>query len=107
MLSLLAKLIFCAKVVRDGRKFVGRLIDLSKRVKHLHHKVKLNKEARADIAWWVTSMESHNGTSMFPVEWEIVDSTIIFTDASDLAAGGWCGNVGFVVPFQGDNEKIV
>jgi hypothetical protein len=103
LLSLLGKLIFCARVVRDGRKFVGRLIELTKKVRHLHYKVKLNKEAQADIAWWVKCIDSHNGVSMFPSEWDIEDSALVFTDASDLAAGGAYGQSWFVVPFSGEN----
>lgn len=103
LLSLMGKLIFCSKVIRDGRKFVGRLIDLSKKVHHLHHKVKLNKEARADIEWWLRSMEDHNGISMFPTDWNIDESIVIYSDASDLAAGGICGDSWFVVPFTGVN----
>ena len=42
LLSLMGKLLFVSRVVRSGRTFVGRLITLSKRVRHLHHKIKLN-----------------------------------------------------------------
>jgi hypothetical protein len=104
LLSLLGKLIFCARVVRDGRKFVGRLIELAKKVSHLHYKVKLNKEAQADIAWWAKCIDNHNGVSMFPVEWDINDSVVVYTDASDLAAGGACGHAWFVVPFTGEDK---
>ena len=104
LLSLLGKLIFCARVIRDGRKFVGRIIDLSKKVKQLNHKVKLNNQAQADIAWWSACLESHNGVSMFPEEWSITESLVLYTDASDLAAGGVCNNSWFVVPFQDHND---
>jgi hypothetical protein len=104
LLSLIGKLMFCASVVRDGRKFVGRLIDLSKRIKYLHHRVKLNRQARADINWWLHSMESHNGTSMIPMDWGSSDIQYIYTDASNLAAAGVCDESWCMVPFSGDNS---
>ena len=99
LLSLIGKLVFCAKVIRDGRKFVARLIDLSKKVKHLHHKIKLNQQARGDIKWWLRSMHSHNGTTMFPETWDNTKCHVCFCDASDLAAAGVYGNLWFTVPF--------
>ena len=103
LLSIIGKLVFCAKVVRDGRKFIGRLISASCRAKHLHHRVKLNKETRADMSWWIKSIESHNGTAMFPPEWDICDSELLYSDASDLAAGGAWRNAWLVVPFTRAN----
>ena len=38
LLSLIGKLIFISRVVQPGRTFVRRMIDLSKRIKHLHYK---------------------------------------------------------------------
>ena len=107
LLSLIGKLVFCAKVVRDGRKFVARLIDLSKKVKHLHHKVKLNSQARADINWWIICMESHNGTAMFPDPWNDFNCNVCYCDASDLAAAGVYGKLWFTVPFNGENEWMI
>jgi hypothetical protein len=51
ILSLLGKLIFISRVVRCSRTFVRRIIQLSKKVKHLHHSVRLNKQFQADILW--------------------------------------------------------
>ena len=52
-------------------------------------------------------MEDHNGTAMFPTEWDINEWKIIYSDASDLAAGGIKGNSWFVVPFDGENMWIL
>ena len=99
LLSLIGKLMFCSNVVKDGRKFVGRLIELSKRVRHLHHKVKLNKQAQADINWWLLCMDEHNGISMISEEWDPSSAHLIFTDASDQAAAAVCGRSWCYVPF--------
>ena len=52
LLSLIGKLAFAAKVVPAGRLFLRRLIHLSTTVRRLHHRIRLNTDARADVAWW-------------------------------------------------------
>ena len=59
LLSLIA-----AKVVRQGRSFLRRLIDLATVVNHLEQFVRLNIGARSDITWWRTFAHQWNGTSM-------------------------------------------
>ena len=41
-----------AKVVKAGRTFLRRIIDLSTSASQLHHFIRLNTEARSDIEWW-------------------------------------------------------
>ena len=65
LLSLIGKLIFISKVVRSGRTFVRRLIERSKNVKHLHHRIQLNDSVRRDINWWLLYLPSWNGVSVF------------------------------------------
>ena len=50
--SLLGLLNFCTKVVVPGRTFLRRLIDLTKGITRPSHHIRLNKEARADLACW-------------------------------------------------------
>ena len=52
LLSIIGSLSHASKVVKSGKAFVRRLIDLSKSVKRLHHHVRLSREARSDIEWW-------------------------------------------------------
>ena len=52
LLSLIGKLAFAAKVVPAGRLFLHRLIHLSITVRRLHHLIRLNTDARADVVWW-------------------------------------------------------
>ncbi len=105
LLSIIGKLSFISKVVRAGRTFLRRLIELSKTAKHLHYKVKLNRSAKADFNWWLACIESHNGVNIFPTEWSEQDSIVVFTDSSDLAVGVVVGNQWTVYPFQGDGSK--
>lgn len=101
ILSLIGKLQFCSKVVRDGSKFIRRLIELSKKPKFLFHKVKVTAEARSDLAWWEACMESHNGIYAIPKPWCIENTHIVFSDASDIAAGFVCYNSWSMFLFEG------
>ena len=65
LLSLIGKLAFAAKAIPAGRLFVRSLITLSTRVARLHHQLYLNKQARADISWWMDFLPTWNGTAHF------------------------------------------
>ena len=94
LLSLIGKLSFATKVIPAGRLFFRRLIDLSKKKKRLHHHITLNKEARADIHWWLTFLPSWNGIAMFVEHtWTDADTLELYTDASGRLGLGayWAG----------------
>ena len=61
LLSLIGSLTHTCKVIRPGRSFVHRLINLSKRVMDLNHLVRLNTEVRSDIEWWFQFADGWNG----------------------------------------------
>ena len=45
----------------------------------------LNKEAQADIQWWISFLPSWNGTANFlEQEWTDADSLQLYTDANSL-----------------------
>ena len=94
LLSLLGKLNFFATVVRAGRLFVRRLIDLSTTVKQNHHHVTLNSEARSDIHWWCEFLPKWNRCSIVPNPLKIRSSDIkLFTDAAKtIGLGAIYGN---------------
>ena len=50
LLSLIGKLAHACKVVRVGRIFLRRLINLSMRASKLHHWLHISEEAQADLA---------------------------------------------------------
>lgn len=101
LLSLIGKLTFCSKVVRCGKTFTRRLIELSKKVKHLHQKIRLSRHALEDIRWWSQSLVSHNGVCFFPSDWVSDEVCHLYTDASDLAISGTYGNAWFYRCFVG------
>ena len=90
--SLIGKLGHIAKVVRPGRMFSRRLIDLSKTVKRMHHHITLNKEARADIQWWLDFLPHWTSKTMIPPSLKIYSTDLkLHTDASDIGFGAIMG----------------
>ena len=88
LLSLIGQLQQACKVVRAGRTFLRRMIDLSSVVSELHHRICLNGAFRSDLQWWDTFMEGWNGLSLFG---SIIPGPPVAVVTSD-ASGHWgCG----------------
>ena len=88
LLRLIGLLSHASRVVRAGRTFLRRMIDLSTIPKELDHWVRLNKGFQSDLYWWALFLEEWNGVSMFD---GMVHSTPVATVTSD-ASGSWgCG----------------
>jgi hypothetical protein len=87
LLSLIGLLAFAAKVVKPGRMFIRRLIDLSTSVSSLHHYIYLNREARADINWWVRFMPDWNGMAIIHPTPVTSIELKLYTDASEVGFG--------------------
>ena len=84
--SLLGHLQHAATVVRPGRTFVRRLIELLSVAKSKNSWVRLNASTRSDLTWWATFMEDWNGVAMMPIYSK--PSVRLESDAS----GSWgCG----------------
>ena len=93
LLSLIGKLSFAAKVVKPGRLFLRRLIDLSTTVSRVNHHIHLNREAKADIRWWHDFLSVWNGVSIIHEppcsDWDLSFAT----DACRyIGCGGTFGN---------------
>lgn len=52
------------KVVRPGRMFLSRMIDLSTEAKEMHHHLCLNAAFRSKFQWWATFLFEWDGVSM-------------------------------------------
>ena len=86
--SLTGQLQHAATVVRPGRTFIRRLYDMIAATRSAHHHVRLNIEARSDIAWWSTFLLSWNGVSMLTPGLRQLPQHVVTSDAS----GHWgCG----------------
>ncbi len=106
LLTLIGKLQFCSRVIRDGRFFTRRLIDLSKTKQALRSTVTISPQAKADIDWWISCIASHNGVAMFPVPFNHATCEVIQTDASDLAGSAIYGNEWTMLVFKGPNQWL-
>ena len=90
--SLIGLLNFACLVVRPGRAFLRRLIDLTKSISNPFHFIKLTCEARADLQAWTSFIENFNGKSVFLGDkWLSSDYLKLFTDAA--------GSSGFAAVF--------
>lgn len=91
--SLIGLLNFCCQVVRPGRSFLRRLIDLTKNVSYPKHKITLNKEGRRDLQAWSLFVEHFNGRHLLlDNRWQSSQSLHLYTDAA--------GAKGFAAIFQ-------
>ena len=96
LLSLIGLLSHACEVVRSGRSFLRRLIDLSTIPKHLEHYVRLNLEARSDIEWWAQYSQVWNGMSMMHLPDVAYPGAVLTSDASAYSGPHW-----FMLPWTG------
>ena len=88
LLSLIGQLQHACCVVKAGRSFLRRMIDLSSSVRELHYSITLNKGFQSDLRWWACFLPSWNGKGMMT---GVIPSEIVGTITSD-ASGSWgCG----------------
>ena len=88
LLSLIGSLSFACKVVKPGRIFLLRLIDIASTVSSLNHHIYLNSESRKDIDWWVQFFPYWNGKEFFQDNPVSSDALLLFTDASGVHGFG-------------------
>ncbi len=88
--SLVGQLHDASTVIRSGRTFIRRLIDLLKSSYHRSSNsfIRLNVEARSDILWWHSFIQHWNGLSMMQQARKDNPDAVLTSDAS----GSWgCG----------------
>ena len=87
--SLIGTLQHACQVVRPGRSFLRRMIDLARIPKRPHHFVRLNQDFRADLRWWRAFLVWWNGRSLIPLA--TARRCVVTSDASGLwGCGAWC-----------------
>lgn len=91
--SLIGKLQHACKVVRPGRTFMRRLFDTLKGARSRRQPmVRLNGEARSDLAWWQSFLSAWNGIAMLAVPSHSPPDVDLFTDAAGAqGCGAWAG----------------
>ena len=81
--SLLGLLNFTCSVIIPGRAFLRRMIDLTRGAKRPYHRIRLSKEAKSDMATWLTFLDKFNGKTFFlDDKWETSSSLELYTDAA-------------------------
>ena len=88
LLSLIGQLSHACCVIRAGRTFLRRMIDLSSIPKELNHWVRLSNGFQSDLHWWAVFLQDWNGVSLFDSAVLSPPSATVTSDAS----GNWgCG----------------
>ena len=80
---LAGKLNWASRVIRGGRTYLRRVLDLQNQINLPFQKAKLSDEFRADIDWWLTFMSMFNGVQMCK-KFSVGN---VHVDASNTAAG--------------------
>ena len=95
--SLVGLLNFACSVIRPGRAFLRRLIDLTVGVHMPNHYIRLNREVKEDLNLWLSFLSNFNGKSFFLEDTWLNSSKLnLFTDASGALGFGaifgshWC-----------------
>ena len=103
--SLIGMLNHACKVVRAGRSFLRRMIDLlharphSSRARYTSP-IRLNTGFRADLAWWQCFIEAWNGASFLPTS-PLLPTREMTSDASGhWGCGAWSGESWFQVQWN-------
>jgi len=89
LLSLIGSLSFACKVVKPGRIFLRRLIELSTKVVKLHHHLDISSSVRSDFSMWSSLLRSWNGVSVFQHNPVSSCELNLFTDASFKGFGAY------------------
>ena len=95
--SLNGLLNFACSVIRPGRAFLRRLIDLTVGVRLPNHYIRLNREVKEDLKTWLSFLLNFNGRYFFLDDLWLNSSKLnLFTDASGAHGFGaifgshWC-----------------
>lgn len=87
--SIVGKLNWASQCVYGGRFHLRRLLDKLATLHRPWHRTRVTREMRADVDWWLTFMNTSNGTM------PIINSRpgiSVSIDACNTASGAYCAN---------------
>ena len=87
--SLIGLLNHACKVVRSGRSFLRRMLDLLHAVPITQHTIRLNNSFRSDLAWWREFITRWNGISFLPPPSMLPESVVTADASSSWGCGTW------------------
>ena len=103
---LCGKLNWAARVIRGGRTYLRRLINLYAKLKDDKHRTWICKDARDDIRWWNFALPVFNGTAKFVCD-ILPPNVALHTDACQRGGGGEYLGQMFYSNFEADAPLIV
>lgn len=87
--QIIGKLAFISECVRSGRLFISRMLEVLRKYRYNHFRIRLTEEFRKDIKWWLLFLDTYNGISIIPeIDWSSPDA-IISTDSCLQGIGGF------------------
>ena len=101
--KLAGKLNWASGVVRGGRTYLRRILDLMKPLRHAKHKICVTVDMREDLRWWQAFLRLFNGKRAIQYERETVTISV---DASVKAGGIWVGNDWRYVEWKHDLPEV-
>ena len=104
--SLLGHLQHAATVIRPGRTFVRRLIELLSAFQNREHWIRLNDTTRSDLCWWGCFMERWNGISLMPGTAQ-VPAPLVSDASGSWGCGAYCGTRWFQWQWEGPSSEWV
>ena len=101
--SLCGLLNHACKVIRAGRSFLRRMLDLLHETCHPPRgrtPIRINAGFRSDLAWWLTFVESWNGTSFLPPPPYLPHRQFTSDASGSWGCGAWHINSWFQIPWD-------
>ena len=97
--SLIGKLIFVSRCIRQSRLFINRMLGLLRKLNGPQYRMRLTNDFKRDLKWWSKFIDTYNGVSIMPETfWSSPDSQFS-TDACLLGCRGIHGNFCFHTKF--------
>ena len=107
--SLIGLLNHACKVVRSGRPFLRRMLDLlhsEHRAPHSRRPIRLNRGFRSDLAWWQLFAEEWNGVSFLHPHTHL-PMVVVTSDASgSWGCGAWYQQSWFQVAWDERSQHL-
>jgi hypothetical protein len=107
--SLVGLLNHACKVVRSGRSFLRRMIDLLHMVP-MHplrpHPIRLNREFRSDLIWWRLFVSEWNGVSFLPPPHQLPAKEMATDASGSWGCGAWHGNSWFQLTWDTTSQSL-
>ena len=107
--SLIGLLNHACKVVRPGRSFLRRMINLLHSVHRPPHSrvpIRLNASFRADLAWWKEFIGRWNGVSYLPNPLHLPTMEMASDASGSWGCGAWHGNLWFQLPWDSRSQPL-